>query len=225
MKSRPWCSGVRNRQVFPLALPLAYGNSERRGCRLASRPLFFTGFPSVSHLFPARENNAALGRDQSQTSARAEQPSNGKQTILRWDRYESVLRCTIREFIFFPRYVARQLPSRRRTDPPATLPRPFQPDYGTPFSLDTNGDQRAGARHLSPGLLQISKLSSLLEQLSGSRGEDGSALCDPRPPAANSGRAFLSLCCAVSPMPHASCRNHARGLEIAFLFVEGINVT
>lgn len=146
MKSRPWCSGVRNRQVFPLALPLAYGNSERRGCRLASRPLFFTGFPSVSHLFPARENNAALGRDQSQTSARAEQPSNGKQTILGWDQRESVLRCTICEFIFFPRYVARQLPSRLRTDPPATPPRPFQPHYGTPFSLDTNGEQRAGAR-------------------------------------------------------------------------------
>lgn len=72
--------------------------------------------------------------------------------------------------------------------------------------------------HLAQGLLQASKLPFL-----GVTGPDleqnvpvHSVTCTHSYLRTH----FPSLCCAVSPIAHASCRSQARGLEIAFCCVE-----
>lgn len=94
------------------------------------------------------------------------------------------------------------------------LPRPLKPPYVTALAAEGTGTAEGAEEpaHLTQGLLQASKLP-LLRVTARSQAE--------RPCTLTCTHSYLrthfpSLCCAVSPIAHASCRNHACGLEIAF---------
>lgn len=91
------------------------------------------------------------------------------------------------------------------------LPQPFELPHVAPLAAEGTGTEEPA--RLTEGLLQASKLPSL--------GATAPALEQNMPVhSVTCTHSYLrthfpSLCCAVSPIAHASCRNHARGLEIA----------
>lgn len=101
-------------------------------------------------------------------------------------------------------------------EPPREAPPALQAALCNTLAAEGTGTKEPAC--LTQGLLQASKLPSL--RVTGPDLEQNVPVHSVTCTHSYLRTHFPSLCCAVSPIAHASCRSHARGLEIAFCCVE-----